>query len=107
MLTHYPTFDQGLAAFYQEKRDLLSALLAKTPYRPLPVRGGYFQLVDYSAVSQAADQYFVRWLIRVKGVAAIPLSSFYGQARPEQRLIRLCFAKQESTLAEAIQRLNA
>ena len=107
MITHDPAFDQGLAAFYQKKRDLLTTLLVNTPYRSLPVRGGYFQLVDYSAVSQAADQDFVRWLIRLKGVAAIPLSSFYAQPRSEQRLIRLCFAKQEHTLSAAIQRLSA
>jgi len=71
------------------------------------VPGGYFQLVDYSAVSDLDDLAFCKWLTTEKGVAAIPLSPFYAQAPKGQRLARLCFAKNEVTLDMAIARLQA
>ena len=74
---------------------------------PLPVPGGYFQLVDYSAVSDLDDAAFCRWLTIERGVAAIPLSPFYETPPPGQRLARLCFAKNESTLDAAIERLTS
>ena len=73
---------------------------------PLPVPGGYFQLVDYSAVSDLPDHEFVKWLTVEKGVAAIPLSPFYETPPAGQRIIRLCFAKNDATLDAAIQRLE-
>jgi methionine aminotransferase len=69
------------------------------------VPGGYFQLVDYSAVSDLPDAEFCRWLTVEKGVASIPLSPFYETPPPGQRLARLCFAKNEATLDAAIARL--
>jgi methionine aminotransferase len=71
----------------------------------MPVPGGYFQLVNYSAVSDLPDAEFCRWLTIEKGVAAIPLSPFYESPPRGQRLARLCFAKVESTLDAAIERL--
>ena len=67
--------------------------------------GGYFQLVDYSAVSDLDDVEFCRWLTIEKGVTAIPLSPFYETPPAGQRLARLCFAKNEATLDAAIERL--
>jgi methionine aminotransferase len=69
------------------------------------VPGGYFQLVDYSAVSDLDDLAFCRWLTIEKGVTAIPLSPFYETPPKGQRLARLCFAKNEGTLDAAIERL--
>ena len=80
--------------------------LATTRLAPLPVPGGYFQLVDYSDVSDLDDAAFCRWLTVEKGVAAIPLSPFYDSPPPGQRLARLCFAKNEATLDAAIERLR-
>ena len=77
-----------------------------TKLQPLPVPGGYFQLVDYSAVSDLDDAAFCRWLTIEKGVAAIPLSPFYETPPAGQRLARLCFAKNEATLDAAIERLQ-
>ena len=74
--------------------------------RPLPVPGGYFQLVDYSAISDLPDAEFCRWLTVEKGVAAIPLSPFYESPPAGQRLVRLCFAKNPETLDAAIARLE-
>ena len=94
----------GLAAFYQAKRDRFRAGLARTPLRALPSEGSYFQCVDYSAVSELDEAAFCRWLTTQVGVAAIPLSAFYGDPF-EQRIVRLCFAKREATLDATIERL--
>jgi len=106
MLDHAPEHDQQLSAFYQTRRDRFRTQLAQTKLRPLPVPGGYFQLVDYSAISDVEDLEFCRWLTIEKGVAAIPLSPFYSSPPPGQRLARLCFAKHEITLDAAIARLR-
>ena len=107
MLREAPEHDEQLGAFYQAKRDAFAAQLATTRLEALPVPGGYFQLVDYSAVSDLDDAAFCRWLTIEKGVAAIPLSPFYAQPPAGQRLARLCFAKNPATLDAAIARLQA
>lgn len=107
MLREEPEHYEQLGAFYQAKRDAFAAQLATTRLKPLPVPGGYFQLVDYSDVSDLDDAAFCRWLTIEKGVAAIPLSPFYAAPPPGQRLARLCFAKNEATLDAAVERLQA
>jgi methionine aminotransferase len=94
-----------LPAFYQRKRDLFREGLAHTRLKPLHTQGSYFQLVDYSAVSNLPEGEFCQWLTREVGVAAIPLSAFYAGGF-EQRLARLCFAKRDDTLQEALRRLQ-
>ncbi|WP_374321005.1 pyridoxal phosphate-dependent aminotransferase [Pseudoxanthomonas kaohsiungensis] len=106
MIRDEPEHDEQLGAFYQAKRDRFREQLLGTRLRPLPVPGGYFQLVDYSAVSDLPDHEFAKWLTVEKGVAAIPLSPFYESPPPGQRLARLCFAKNEATLDAAIERLR-
>ncbi|HSB25285.1 MAG TPA: pyridoxal phosphate-dependent aminotransferase [Burkholderiaceae bacterium] len=93
-----------LAAFYQRKRDLFRAGLARTRLRLLPSEGTYFQCVDYSAISDRSEEDFCRWLTTDIGVAAIPLAAFYEDGR-NQRLARFCFAKRDETLASALERL--
>jgi methionine transaminase len=105
MIDAEPEHYEQLGAFYQSKRDRFREQLLGTKLVPLPVPGGYFQLVDYSAVSGLDDLEFCRWLTIERGVAAIPLSPFYETPPPGQRLARLCFAKNESTLDAAIERL--
>jgi methionine transaminase len=94
-----------LPAFYQRKRDLFRAGLASTRLVPLPSQGSYFQVVDYAGVSDLPEADFCQWLTREVGVAAIPLSAFY-EGGFEQRLARLCFAKRDETLLEALTRLK-
>ena len=106
MIEAEPEHYDSLGAFYQAKRDRFREQLLTTRLRPLPVPGGYFQLVDYSGVSELGDFEFCRWLTTEKGVAAIPLSPFYAAPPAGQRLARLCFAKVESTLDAAIERLR-
>ena len=94
-----------LPAFYQRKRDLFRDGLAATRLRPLQTQGSYFQLVDYSAVSSLPEADFCQWLTREIGVAAIPVAAFY-EGGFEQGLARLCFAKRDETLQQALQRLR-
>lgn len=104
VMEHHPEHAQGLAAFYQAKRDQFRALLAASRFRLLPVHGGFFQLADYSAISDADDVTFCQWLVREAGVAAIPVSAFYD-VRPDTRLVRFCFAKSDATLRAGAERL--
>jgi methionine aminotransferase len=94
----------GLPAFYQRKRDLFREGLARTRLRLLPSEGSYFQCVDISSVSQLREDEFCAWLTRDVGVAAIPLSAFYGGGF-DQRVVRFCFAKRDETLRTALERL--
>ncbi|EIL88788.1 methionine aminotransferase [Rhodanobacter fulvus Jip2] len=93
-----------LPAFYQAKRDRFRALLAPSRFKLLDVPGGYFQLVDYSAIRDEDDVAFSRWLVEQGGVAAIPLTPFYETA-PGTRLLRLCFAKSDATMEAGAERL--
>ncbi|WP_264296857.1 methionine aminotransferase [Gallaecimonas mangrovi] len=95
----------ALGPFYQQKRDVLRAALAGSRFKLLPCDGTYFQLLDYSAISDEDDIQFCQRLIEEAGVAAIPVSVFYETPPKSQRLIRLCFAKEEATLQEAARRL--
>ena len=105
MIEAEPEHYETLGAFYQEKRDRFRERLSTTKFRPLAVPGGYFQLVDYSAVSDMDDIEFSRWLTIEHGVTGVPLSPFYQHPPEGQRLLRLCFAKSEATLDAAIERL--
>jgi len=93
-----------LPAFYQRKRDLFAAGLAKTRFKLLRSEGSYFQCVDISPVSELNEADFCQWLTREVGVAAIPLSAFYGDGF-DQRVVRFCFAKKDETLHNALERL--
>ncbi len=93
-----------LPAFYQRKRDLFRTGLAATRFKLLPSEGSYFQCVDISAVSDKNEAEFCKWLTTEVGVAAIPLSAFYGNGF-DQRVVRFCFAKKDETLHLALDRL--
>ena len=97
-----------LPAFYQRKRDLFRAGVAKTRFRLLPSEGSYFQCVDISALAvperQLGEAGFCKWLTAEMGVAAIPLSAFYGNGF-DQSVVRFCFAKKDETLLSALERL--
>ncbi|MES2888732.1 MAG: pyridoxal phosphate-dependent aminotransferase [Pseudomonadota bacterium] len=96
----------ALPAFYQHKRNFFRAGLARTRFRLLPCEGTYFQCVDYADIGPQPEEAFCRWLIEHIGVAAIPLSAFYPDGH-NQTVVRFCFAKQEDTLVEALDRLAA
>ena len=96
---------QQLPAFYQAKRDLFRQGLEGSRLKLLPSTGSYFQCVDISAVSDLNEADFCQWLTREIGVAAIPLSAFYGGGF-DQRVVRFCFAKKDETLRAALERLR-
>ena len=100
MLEQHGEHVDDLSEFYQKKRDLLAQYLAGSRFNILPSQGTYFLLLDYSEVSDLNDVEFCNWLVEQAGVAAIPLSVFY-QTAPNDKVIRLCFAKQDKTLIEA------
>lgn len=95
----------NLPAFYQAKRDRFRELMSTSRFELLPVAGAYFQIVDYSRISNRDDLSFCEWLTREHGVAAIPVSAFY-ETPPEMRLIRFCFAKTDATLVMAADKLS-
>jgi methionine aminotransferase len=96
---------RGVSTFYQRKRDLFLSLIKESRFRPLPCRGTFFQMVDYSAISSDRDTEVAMWLLKEHGVASIPPSSFlYGvDGGP---ILRLCFAKRDETLEHAAERLR-
>lgn len=97
-----------LSDFYQRKRDLFRAGLAGTRFRLLPSEGTYFQCVHIGELAvperDLPEAEFCQWLTRDIGVAAIPLSAFYGDGF-DQKVIRFCFAKKDDTLHAALSRL--
>ncbi len=94
-----------LSPFYQRKRDLFLDLLKGSRWKPLPSRGTYFQLLDYSTITDEHDMDFALRLTREHGVASIPTSAFlYRQAAPP--VLRFCFAKKDETLEAAAERLR-
>ncbi|MDP5189097.1 pyridoxal phosphate-dependent aminotransferase [Rheinheimera baltica] len=104
MLAQQPQQVSGLAAFYQQKRDHFVNVLHASRFTLLPCQGSYFLLADYSAISDLDDVSFCQWLTKEHKVAAIPLSVFY-QTPPTARIVRFCFAKQDSTLNAAAEAL--
>ncbi|NWF88941.1 MAG: aminotransferase class I/II-fold pyridoxal phosphate-dependent enzyme [Ignavibacteriaceae bacterium] len=95
----------SLSKFYQSKRDLIISLLANSQFSLIPSSGTYFQLLDYSNISNLNDLKFSEYLTKQKGVAVIPLSPFYSKGIQE-KIIRICFAKRDDVLNNAAQRLN-
>ncbi|MCH8554887.1 MAG: aminotransferase class I/II-fold pyridoxal phosphate-dependent enzyme [Schleiferiaceae bacterium] len=95
-----------LPAFFEAKRNFFLEQLAGSRFKVLPSSGGYFQLLDYSAISSENDIDFAERLTKEHGVASIPMSVFY-HADPDHKVLRFCFAKKESTLAAAAKKLLA
>ena len=97
-----------LPAFYDAKRQLFRDGMANTKLRLLPCEGTYFQCVSIADLAvperDLPDADFCQWLTREIGVAAIPLSAFYGDGF-DQKVIRFCFAKKDETLVAALERL--
>ncbi|MBL4574227.1 MAG: aminotransferase class I/II-fold pyridoxal phosphate-dependent enzyme [Gammaproteobacteria bacterium] len=101
-----PEHTRELPDFYEKKRDTFCNLLAPSRFRFLASKSTYFQLVDYSAISDKSDVEFANYLTQEKGVAAIPLAPFY-EVPPTTKIIRFCFCKDDSTLQQAAKILCA
>jgi methionine aminotransferase len=96
----------SLGNFYQKKRDLFLKNIINSRFRFIPSQGTYFQLLDYSGISDSDDIAFSEFLTKEAGVAVIPLSPFYSSSGYNGRIIRICFAKKEEVIIEACKRLS-
>jgi methionine aminotransferase len=96
----HPEYPASLASFYQAKRDLFCDAMASSQFRIRPSGGTYFQLLDYSAISDEIDTTLAESWTRSHGIASIPISVFY-QNQPEQHYLRFCFAKNDDVLMNA------
>jgi methionine aminotransferase len=91
--------------FYQQKRDYFVNGIKSSRFKFIPSAGTYFQLLDYSAISQEIDVDFAKRLTIDNKIASIPISVFYN-TKLEQNILRFCFAKKKETLDKAIEILN-
>ncbi len=98
---------ENVPSLYEEKRDRFLIGLRASRFEPLACEGSYFQLADYSRISDEPDIDFAKHLTQEFGVAAIPISVFYKDPPKGQRILRFCFAKQGETLDNAIEKLCA
>jgi methionine aminotransferase len=103
-LTRNPSLTE-VGELYEQKRNLLGSLLANTPFKLTPPCGTYFQCIDYSQISEESDFEFASRLIREFKVATIPLSYFY-KGKTDNKILRLCFAKDDETLKQAVENLR-
>ncbi|SHH07781.1 methionine aminotransferase [Flagellimonas flava] len=94
-----------LGAFYQKKRDYFLAAIQNSRFGMHPSQGTYFQLLDYSTITDKKDTDFAERLIKEFGLASIPVSVFCTEDY-DQRLLRFCFAKTEEVLDQAAEILN-
>jgi methionine aminotransferase len=94
-----------LSPFYQAKRDLFLRLMEGSRFIPLRSRGSYFQLMDYSAITDEDDADFAIRLTKEHGVASIPTSPFLSHTKAP-KVVRFCFAKKDDTLERAAERLR-
>ena len=93
-----------LPQFFQQKRDLFASLMQGSRFEFLPSAGSYFQCARYQNINEMNDREFANWLTIEHGVAAIPTSPFYTDDR-SRGVIRFCFAKSETTLSSAAEKL--
>ncbi len=93
-----------LGDFYKQKRDHFKGLLKGSRFGLKPVHGSYFQLVSYDKISDEKDVDFAARLTKEYGVAPIPMSVFYNKL-DDNRHLRLCFAKENTTLEKAAEKL--
>jgi methionine aminotransferase len=94
-----------LGKMIQGKRDYFQSLMQQTKFKPLPSHGSYFQLYSYGELSYENDMDLAVRITKQYGVATIPVSAFYTEQK-DDRVIRFCFAKKETTLYEAVNRLT-
>ena len=93
-----------LGNFLQKKRDRFMKLMKQTKFKPLPSHGSYFQLYSYEGISDESEKDLAIRLTKDYRVATIPTSAFYKYGK-DDKVLRFCFAKKESTLEEAVNRL--
>lgn len=94
-----------LGDFYQQKRNLFNELIKDSRFKLNPSAGTYFQLLDYSEITDEGDVEFAERLTRENKIASIPVSVFYNK-KVDNKVLRFCFAKSDETLEKAAQIIN-
>jgi len=94
----------SLPDFYQKKRDYFIQLLQQSKFELLPCSGSFFICASYANISNEKDTDFATRLVKEFGIATIPVSAFYHN-NEDNHVIRMCFAKKETTLEAAAERL--
>lgn len=89
-----------LPQFFQNKRDLFLNLISESRFKFTPSKGTYFQVLDYSAITEKHDVDFAKHLTKVFKIASIPLSVF-NENNKDDKVLRFCFAKTDDTLIKA------
>jgi len=101
-LMQNPEYETSVSEIMQSKRNFFADGLSQSRFQLLPCEGAYFQIVDYSNISDLADTDFANLLTTEHKVAGIPVSAFYQNPNPDQRLLRFCFAKNNDTLQKSL-----
>ncbi len=101
-----PNHYRGLSEFYQQKRDLFLDLIKDSRFNFIPVKGTYFQLLNYAAITNESDVDFAKRLTVDHKIASIPLSVF-NEHKQDDKMLRFCFAKTDDTLRKAAEILNS
>jgi methionine aminotransferase len=101
-LLQNPNYENSVSEIMQTKRNYFAEGLSQSRFQLLPCEGAYFQIVDYSNISDLADPDFANLLTTEHKVAGIPVSAFYQNPNPDQRLLRFCFAKNNDTLQKSL-----
>lgn len=104
-LLNHPDYETSVAQIMQQKRDLFKKAMSMSKFTLLPCEGAYFQIADYSAISQMNDRDFAIHLTETVGVASIPVSVFHENPPIDQKWLRFCFAKNDDTLLKSAQLL--
>lgn len=94
-----------IGSYLQKKRDFFLDVMKDTKFEAIPSNGTYFQLMSYSKISDLPDMQFAEWLTKEKKVASVPVSAFYHE-KHDHKVIRFCFAKNNSELEQAAEFLK-
>ncbi|MEI8074263.1 MAG: methionine aminotransferase [Bacteroidota bacterium] len=95
----------SLSAFVQKKRDYFRELMKATPFKCIPSHGSYFECYSYADFSDETDMDLAIRLTKDYGITAIPVSAFYKNGE-DNKVLRFCFAKKETTLERAVEKLS-
>lgn len=94
----------SLAGFYQQKRDFFIDAMKNTRFKLFHSAGSFFICASYADISNEADKDFCIRLTKEIGVTMIPVSAFYESGK-DDKVVRFCFGKKQSTLEHAVEKL--
>ncbi len=94
-----------LSGFIQKKRDYFRELMKTTPFTCIPSHGSYFECYSYANFSKENDMDLAVRLTKDYGITAVPVSAFYKNGE-DNKVLRFCFAKKETTLERAVEKLS-